>query len=253
MAPPPAIEMPSLDATPDVAPIPAPKSNGGKPENRAGVPAAPKKSDQAVPHKPNSPARTATPDQAPMQKPNIQSEASGAQAPALPSTPGAVPDAARAKSRADSSQAPVADAPGARSDNAPAAFSPHSRINSAAPAPAAPAPQQKSDVTGDWPGGAVEASINAASPAMSRAGMMKTAPVLTLRVALAIGNARLLLLLPNGETQVWRGSLNAAPVEIPLGKVASQVVSGQKIRARLEQIDDEGNPKSSTTFTVLWP
>lgn len=109
-----------------------------------------------------------------------------------------------------------------------------------------------------WMGGEVTATIDRAQAFAGRARMAheSNAPILTLSVSKAIGDARLFLSLTNGEVQIWDGSMNALPVKIKLDNAAlagANLRPGQKIRARLEQIDGEGNPKGSTTFDLLWP
>ena len=252
----PTLKAPLPETFQNVAPAFTRNSDGSKPEKR------PKAMQKPAPRLQNSPAPKIASDKATQKQLNGQSEA----APATPSGSGATQansgigiaggralESARADTALDrNSEAPAAPAPPAIAPPAPMPPA------SAPPAPAsrvAPENMMRSRIAKPdaWPGGAVEASIAAAPPATKMGRLGATAPVLKLRVALAIGNARLFLQLPNGETQVWRGSLNAAPVAIALDKMGSKVLSGQKIRARLEQIDDEGNPKSSTTFDLVWP
>ncbi len=241
LAPVPQTKTPSSELFPEIAPKPTRVT-----PTRPGAPAAktqaatktqsPALSQSKLPtHKPAG--RVVAPQQVPA-SPNAENQdaAFSAQAPETSGNQSAI-------SGAGTGNAPLADRENARArerdDNASAAFAPP-RLGRIAPAPAM---QRQALDSSDWAGGAVGAQLK-------RVG--KT-PVLTLSVAIAIGNARLFLLLPNGESQVWRGSMNAAPVEIKLPELAGQVRSGQKIRARLEQIDSEGNPKSSTLFDLLWP
>ncbi len=110
----------------------------------------------------------------------------------------------------------------------------------------APAQKSAANPSPNWMGGDVTATF-------SKETAENQPPVLILGVAKAIGNARLILRLPSGETQVWRGSMNAVPLEIKLPNLPDNLRSGQRIHARLEQTDGVGNPKGSTTFTLLWP
>ena len=102
--------------------------------------------------------------------------------------------------------------------------------------------------------GAAKADVNGRARALPGAS---GAPLtLTFGVSLAIGNARLILLLPGGERRVWSGSLNALPVQIALPAATIEGASwksGQKIRARLEQIGGDGNPMGSSTFELTLP
>ena len=120
------------------------------------------------------------------------------------------------------------------SENAPAA----------APASAAP-------LKGPPPPAPVTAMRGGASVAVV------DAPVtLTLRAVRSVGAARLLLLAPDRETEIWRGTLGTAPVEIPLQNPVLQQLSpksGQKIRARLEQINGQGESAQSLPLELTWP
>ena len=135
-------------------------------------------------------------------------------------------------------------------------------------APVAPKTRANAAVTtaqnaasADWPGGQIDATLTrreAEPKARSGAFASKLASpqpplLLTWSVAKAIGNARLILLLPSEPQPVWRGSMNALPVQIALPSQTAKLRPGQKIRARLEQIDGEGNPISSSTFELLVP
>ncbi len=159
----------------------------------------------------------------------------------------APPEFARAEAQADAARAEARADSGSDAALAPPAMPRRAAPGNAAPGNAAPgnagnSALRKSAEASDWTGGAVNARLTRGA----------NAPVLTLSVALAIGNARLFLRLPQGQTQVWRGSLNAAPIEIKLPELAG-LRHGQKIRAKLEQIDGQGNPKSSTNFDLIWP
>lgn len=238
MAPIPEMQTPSIDLFPDVAP--APKSDASNSQKRPDAPAPLAKAPLAK----APPARVTAPDPT---KPDIQNEAPPAPAPAqVPAQvpPGQAPaspstsDAENLNSSADSSYAPTNDAPG---ESAPSAFAPSgpsARVNRVAPAAQQPISSE------NWTGGEVLAKLRMSG---------NQAPVLTLGVTKAIGDARLFLLLPEGKTPVWRGSMNAAPIEIKLPNLAAKLRSGQKIRAKLEQTDSSGNPKGSTTFNLLWP
>ena len=126
-----------------------------------------------------------------------------------------------------------------------------------------------------WSGGQIEATLaprtattrqDKARAEESRAGgrtnARQLAPpqnaplVLTLSVAKPIGNARLILLAPNGESTIWRGELNELPVQIEISPATLDKLKAAKIRrlrARLEQIDGAGNPKSSSIFEIPLP
>ena len=265
-APRPASKTPSFEPAPKIAPAPSGKTDASQSQKKPVAPApmgqidagksqkrpnAPASTTQAAPPtKPNSPTqaplgRAAASGQAPALRDSIQGETSLSQAPTNSETEDAPSSADLSAESAGAPDAAPADArtrAHSRSDGG-AAFAAPPMMNRPALAPAPVAPQ-KSLTSNNWAGGAVEFQLK-------RAG--NQAPVLTLGVELAIGNARLVLLLPQGETVVWRGSMNAAPVEIKLPTLAGKARSGQKIRARLEQIDGEGNPKGSTTFDLLWP
>ena len=115
-----------------------------------------------------------------------------------------------------------------------------------------------------WTGGSVSATLTRLGAAKADVnGRARALPgtqgaplTLTFGVSLAIGNARLILLLPGGERRVWSGSLNALPVQIALPAATiegANLKSGQKIRARLEQIGGDGNPMGSSTFELTLP
>ena len=181
-------------------------------------------------------------------------------APAPPVAPVTKPDASEAESddNSHSFAPPSSIGPNATAD------ANNDRARIAPPAPMARAQEAPSIAqngpASNWTGGAVSARIDRipARPSVGRLGIVPpaNAPILTLGVSKAIGNARLVLLLPNGETQIWRGSMNAEPIRIKLDNPALEKANlrvGQKINARLEQIDGEGNPKGSTLFDLLWP
>ena len=261
-APLPASQTPLFEPAPKIAPAPSGKTDASQSQKKPVAPApmgqidadksqkrpdAPASTTQAAPPTKSNPptqaplGRAAVPGQAPALRDLIQGETSLSQAPTNSETEDAP---SSADLSAESAGAPDAARTRAhsRSDGG-AAFAAPPMTNRPALAPAPVAPQ-KSLTSNNWAGGAVEFQLKRTD---------NQAPVLTLGVELAIGNARLVLLLPQGETVVWRGSMNAAPVEIKLPTLAGKARSGQKIRARLEQINGEGNPKGSTTFDLLWP
>lgn len=139
-------------------------------------------------------------------------------------------------------------------DNAPAP--PVTTDSAFEAAPMARQSQPKSSPA--WMGGEVTATITRAQSfaGRTRVAPQPNAPILTLAVSKPIGDARLFVRLPEGEVQIWTGVVNETPVKINLDAPAltgANLRGGQKIRARLEQIDGEGNPKGSTLFDLLWP
>lgn len=128
-----------------------------------------------------------------------------------------------------------------------------------------------------WPGGQIKATLASRADAQSGTrvgGQSEAAPatqapraqafapppqqplILTVRVANPIGQARLILLTPAGELTVWRGVLNDQVAQIELAPATldkARAPKGQTVRARLEQIDGDGNPKSSSTFEFTQP
>ena len=170
--------------------------------------------------------------------------------------------------RARSNDAATAPGASASGSNSARSDEPTDHINQNAPAApvtadgafqAAPMPRQSlAKASPAWTGGEVTATV---TRVQSLAGRTRLAPetnvpILTLSVSKPIGDARLFLRLPDGETQIWSGVVNAIPVKINLDDPAlanANLLGGQKIRARLEQIDGEGNPKGSILFDLLWP
>lgn len=85
----------------------------------------------------------------------------------------------------------------------------------------------------------------------------QTPVTLTLSAEKALGPARLMLVAPPAkDAEIWRGTLGTQPLEIPLPNAVLQRLnpqSGQKIRARLEQIDGQGESVQSLPLELTWP
>lgn len=241
------LPQPSFDFFPPLPPAPsAPPRNTKRNNGKKLQPTAPAQTAPQAPARP-APAQVAPPKTAPQQAPATRNPPSEAKTRSLPAAPPAALPAAGlsadsgAQENADGSRennfapAPMNEVPGVSAPRSPVARADEARV------------ARKSGgtkKTTGWTGGEVIADLKRGDT---------PAPVLTLSVTKAIGNARLLLLLPDGETQVWRGSMNALPIQIKLPELAGRVRSGQKVRARLEQTSGEGNPTASTTFDVFWP
>lgn len=264
LAPVAALEMPAIET----APQPALKPQTPRANKKLSRPITPVKKAPKLPVQP-------APDTQPLEQAKKNSKDSAPatkQAPILSHTnPPLTQPASSGASLADNGgqgssrlrTAPSANAPGvdnARNDQQKDSSSERAPLPSANGAfEAAPmARQSLAKASPVWMGGEVTATINRVQAFAGRAKLAPEpeAPILTLSVSKAIGNARLFLRLPNGEVQVWVGSINATPVKIRLDNAAlgeANLRSGQKISARLEQIDGEGNPKGSTLFDLLWP
>ena len=284
MAPIPRLETPSFDLLPPPPKTP-PRTSGGesRPVAPNPIPSTQKKppasKPQSAPSKPAAPKMPAAPDKA--------SSRPGVVAPSLvaPISPPSADASNRPlrdnssdngapndEERSDKENSFVSGPSGPMSDSAapvgrqrvapvPAPL-PQARAFEAPPASQSESAKTSAQNSDGWTGGKIDAALTrGGGRALARpnatAEASKSGPLtLTFGVNKAIGNARLLLKAPTGEVQVWRGSLNALPVQIEL---SSQIVakaklrSGQTIRARLEQIDSYGNPKSSSTFDLLVP
>ena len=173
-------------------------------------------------------------------------------------------DAARAGSgdRNGSADAPHNGlAPGESPMGARALPAPLARENQASNEPL----MQKSNgnaTISNWPGGQIKASLatradrsrtGARTNVQNLAAAAKAPLVLTLSVANPIGNARLILLAPDGELTIWRGALGALPAQIEIARSTLDKLKAakeQNLRARLEQIDGAGNLTSSSVFEV---
>ena len=289
---PPIADAPADNSAPDAAlpsfAFPAPPRPISPPKQPNARPVAPTDSSPApgAPSEPSAPKTTTTPQTkiAPKQATAPQTNSPKAQAvappknapptteePAPPSdaTPNAraappAPMMAPSLAR-DNARAEKRDQNGFASD-APGAVAPRARV---APAPLAQENRaSNSALTSNWPGGAVTATFapranearndtSAGARVNGQLAPTRKAPmVLTLSVAKPIGNARLILLAPDGESTIWRGDLNELPAQIEISlSVLDQFKTSKvgKLRARLEQIDGEGNPKSSSVFEIPLP
>ena len=126
-----------------------------------------------------------------------------------------------------------------------------------APAPPPPAPLSSSESAPSAPDGGRAKAAPAPSNDLAASSALAAAPVtLFLRAAQSVGPARLMLITPDGETEIWRGTLGMAPLEIPLPAALTRPLKlrgGQTIRARLEQLDARGQPSQSLPLELLWP
>ena len=263
-APSPPVETPAVEPKPKPAPAP-PKSTPPKsmpPRNDTRKPRA----DESTKNAPVAPVKPPGQAAAPVEPsglataPKTETAKPAPQAISPASPPSDAPSKAdsgkESSNFAGSSTLGDATADSAR-DNEPKAR--RSAIAPPAPGMSASGAFRKRDETADkWTGGDVAATLRRGDAALAapKRAFINQAPVLTISVTKAIGNARLFLILPAGEIQVWRGSMNAAPVEITLNNPElerASLRSGQQIRARLEQIDGSGNPIANTTFPLVWP
>lgn len=245
---------------PVTKPQPAPKMSGGasdktrmSPGEKISPPTpnelrpAPK-TPSAPAEKPKLIAPPASPDRTrqdassgPAGPPGIMREAAPA------SWTGGEIKATLARRASQSASSFAGDAALARNGNRAARNSP----SALAPVPAPATSAETNDAATDQNAPRENADRENATPKTDGAPL-----TLILRAEKSVGLARLILILPDQQIELWRGNLGATPLEIPLRNPTLQrlsLQSGQKLTARLEQINGAGESLQSTPLELSWP